>query len=674
MRNWIIVCILMFAFWNESKSEIMWADTVLGCTSDISTRYNVKNQYTAHQALGKPSITSDFGESPCAWMPESNMKRIEWIKLGFKSPKLAKRVFIHENVNPGAIIKVYIYDSLNKEHLIYGNSKIEIGAKEGRIFTIDLDSNSNYTVSAIKIELSLENYIDVYQIDAVGVSDKKEDYKVNINTFGENVKYYVPENLGKSVNSLYSDLGPVISPDGKELFFTRDGHPKNTGKKRQQDIWYSKFVDSINQFSNAINLGAPLNTEGNNFVLSVTPDGNSLLIGNVYNEDGTFSNGLSVSYRNGEQWSFPKGLKIDNFYNHSSTGSYSLGANGKFILLSVLRDDSFGGRDLYVSHLKPDGSWAEPMNLGSTINSSADEDSPFMASDGLTLYYSSSGKPGYGSNDMFMSVRLDSTWSNWSEPINMGKGINTKGWDGFYTIPASGEFAYFVSSENSIGNDDIFRVKLPEELKPKKIVLISGKVLDSKTNKPVSAMILYETLPDGKNIGNARSNPETGEYKIALPEGYKYGFLAQADNYIAVNENVDLTNLKEYKEVEKNLILVPIEKGQVIRINNIFFKYNDFNLLPDSFIELNRLVEFMVKNPNIRIQINGHTDDIGSNESNRVLSTKRANSVVEYLISKGIEKNRMRSVGWGEEKPIADNSIEEGRQQNRRVEFVIINK
>ena len=274
---------------------------------------------------------------------------------------------------------------------------------------------------------------------------------------------------------------------------------------------------------------------------------------------------------------------------------------------------------------------------------------------------------------MFVSRRLDSTWTNSSEPVNLGPQLNTSGWDAYYTIPASGEYAYFVSTTNSYGQEDIFRVKLPESLKPKPVVLISGRVLDANNN-PVDAKIIYETLPNGKEAGIARSDPKTGEYKIALPAGAKYGFLAEAQGFIAINENLDLQNIKYYREITRDLHLVPIEQGQTIRINNIFFEFGKYELLEDSYAELNRIVGFLKDNPNISIQINGHTDNVGIPKSNLILSKKRAEAVEDYLISKGINNTRLNVKGYGQTKPIEKNNTEEGRSRTRRVEFVILNK
>ncbi|MGA2298580.1 MAG: OmpA family protein, partial [FCB group bacterium] len=510
------------------------------------------------------------------------------------------------------------------------------------------------------------------QIDAIAIADTQDTIKPCINLEKDMEAIPEAEHLSKNINSEFSDLCPVISPDGKTLYFTRDKHPENIGTDKNEDIWYAKAVD--NDFEKAKNLGPPINNKWNNFAFSISPDGNALLLGNAYYPNDSIGQGVSISYFKGDNWSFPKKLEIQNYYNlHKKYVGFFLAGSGKVLLSTLERDDSQGGMDLYASFLQNDGTWSEPLNLGTSINTAADEATPFLAADDVSLYFSTAGRCGYGSNDMFVSRRLDSTWTKWSEPVNLGPKLNTPGWDAYYTIPASGEYAYFVSTTNSYGQEDIFRVKLPESLRPKPVVLISGRVLNAN-NEPVDAKIVYETLPSGMEAGIARSNPKTGEYKIALPAGAKYGFLAEAQGFIAINENLDLQNIKNYQEITRDLHLVPIEQGQTIRINNIFFEFGKYELLEDSYSELNRIVSFLKDNPNVSIQINGHTDNIGPAQRNLTLSKKRAEAVSEYLISKGIINSRLKIKGFGQTKPIEKNNTEEGRSRNRRVEFVILNK
>jgi len=273
-----------------------------------------------------------------------------------------------------------------------------------------------------------------------------------------------------------------------------------------------------------------------------------------------------------------------------------------------------------------------------------------------------------------MTKRLDDSWTNWSEPLNMGTDINSPAWDSYYTIPASGEIAYLVSGVNTFGKGDIFRVQNSEATKPNPVVLISGKVLNKKNNFPIAADIIYEILPEGTEAGLANSNPENGDYAIVLPAGKLYSFRADVEGFYAISENLDLTGLTEYKEITRNLYLVPIEVGQTIRMNNVFFDFAKAHLKAESYPELRRVIEFLNDHPNVEIEIAGHTDHVGSDESNLALSGSRTEAVVGYLLNNGANKAQFTSMGYGEGKPIATNDTNEGRALNRRVEFTILKK
>jgi len=297
-----------------------------------------------------------------------------------------------------------------------------------------------------------------------------------------------------------------------------------------------------------------------------------------------------------------------------------------------------------------------------------------MSSDGETLYFSSNREGGLGDNDIWMTKRLDKTWQKWSDPVNMGSPINTPEWDAFFTLDAGGEYAYLTTGLDTYGASDIVRVKLLEREKPNPVVLVSGNVYNAKTKRPLSASLVYETLPDGVEAGNAISNPSDGAFKIILPYNKNYSIRASADHFFAISENLDLDSLIKagYKEIHKDLYLVPIEIGQVVRLNNVFFDFDKWDLRPESYIELNRVVELLTENPAIEIEMSAHTDSRGTDDYNFKLSDNRARSVMEYIISKGIASTRITSHGYGETRPVATNDTDEGRQLNRRVEFKIM--
>ncbi|MCO6494899.1 MAG: OmpA family protein [Bacteroidetes bacterium] len=483
--------------------------------------------------------------------------------------------------------------------------------------------------------------------------------------------------MDKHINTTYSEISPTISPDGKTLYFIRSDHPlNNAGAYSSQDIWVADISNGIENAS-ARHLEAPFNTRTYNSIAGVSPDENTMLIKGYFKKGVYEKKGYSFIYRTVDGWSQPEGIDIKD-YENMAKGTYVAAywtQDGKHLILGFSESSSDDNENLYVSHLQKDGSWSRPISLGPTINTKGNDiHSPFMASDGKTLYYSSNREGGLGSNDIWMSKRLDDSWTKWSEPENLGSEVNTPKWDAYYSIDASGRYAYMASSENSVGLTDIVRIELKQEVQPDPVILIRGKVLNEKTNEPIGATIVYNGIEDGVNYGIARTNPATGEYKIVLPYGKNYDITASAPNFIGVSENLDLRQVGEYREIEKNLFLVPIEVGATVRLNNIFFEFGSANLKEESYSELNRVVEFMQQNPTVKIELSGHTDNVGSDAANNKLSQDRVNSVKSYLVSKGISESRMTAKGYGKTKPVATNDTEEGRQQNRRVEFSILEK
>jgi outer membrane protein OmpA-like peptidoglycan-associated protein len=539
------------------------------------------------------------------------------------------------------------------------------------------------------------------------------------------------ENLGDSVNSTYDELGPVMTPDGQTLYFAIDGRPDNLfGADESQEIWYSNRRKD-GKWSKARRMPLPFNLEQFNSVESVTTDGSTLIIRGAFKNGRYKGPGFSSSSRTANGWSVPQQLEIEAFQDMNK-GVYTnaiLSIDGKTLILAFSEVKKSENNDLYFSRLQENGRWSRPQPLGMDINTPVSEDTPFLAADGKTLYFSSDRQGGLGGHDIYITRRMDDTWQKWSAPVNLGAPVNTEESDTYYTMDATGEFAYLVSDKNSKGSGDIVRVKLKEEFRPDPVVLVAGKVFNSKTKQPLDAMISYEVLPGGGELGVARSNPATGDYKIVLPYGKRYGFRAKAPGFVSVSDNIDLSGLKadknsdmlmdttlrnvsvlENKEqfvvaatgntndailtaddtpllpattkdttvsigkiISRDLYLVPIEVGQVVRLNNVFFDFDKVQLKEESFPELDHIAEFMVENPKVTIEIAGHTDAKGTEEYNLNLSGGRVSSVRDYLVSrKSIDTARIVIKSYGESVPIADNETEEGRAQNRRVEFKIL--
>ncbi|MBC7903035.1 MAG: OmpA family protein [Gemmatimonadaceae bacterium] len=488
------------------------------------------------------------------------------------------------------------------------------------------------------------------------------------------------ENLGENINSDLPELRPTISADGNILFFICESHPANTkynSVPNSQDIWYSER-DTAGVWSEARHLSYPLNTSQYNAVYWISPDNNRILIRGAFNEGAYLGKGVSLcSLKKNGRWSEPDMLVIKNYhkYDRGRQSGATMAHDGKTLLLYMTPEEGGFDNDIYVCFLTPEGYWTEPKSLGKKINVPGyDEMTPYIASDGVTMYFSSNRPGGLGDNDIYMTKRLDKTWQKWSDPVNLGSPINTPDWDAFFTLDAGGEYAYLTTSLNGYGQSDIVRVKLLEQEKPDPVLMVSGNVYNLKTKEPLSANLIYETLPDGTEVGNAVSSAMDGSFKIVLPYDKNYSIRATADKFFAISENLNLDSLVKvgYKEIHKDLYLAPIEIGQVVRLNNVFFDFDKWDLRSESFVELDRVVVLLKENPAIEIEMSAHTDNRGSDEYNIKLSDNRAKSVREYILSKGIAASRIVSQGYGETKPVAPNDTDENRQLNRRVEFTIL--
>ncbi|MET0637572.1 MAG: OmpA family protein [Chitinophagaceae bacterium] len=488
------------------------------------------------------------------------------------------------------------------------------------------------------------------------------------------------ENLGAMINTEFAELRPTVSADGNLLFFICEDHPMNTKYKsirNSQDIWYAER-DSFGKWGEAMHLPFPLNTYHYNAVYWISPDNNRILIRNAFIEGDYVGNGVSMCTRlkNGN-WSKPEMLKIKNYLKYDcgrQTGA-TMAHDGQTLLLYMSEEKGGYNNDIYVCFREGGEFWSEPKSLGKKINlPKYNELTPYLASDGETLYFSSDRPGGFGDNDIWMSKRLDDSWQKWSEPVNLGEPINTPDWDAFFTLDAGGEYAYLTTNLGEFGESDIVRVKLLEKEKPNPIVMVTGNVYNAKTQDPIGASLVYETLPDGVEAGNALSNASDGSFKIVLPYDKNYSIRATADKFFAQSENLNLDSLIKagHKEIHKDLYLVPIEIGQVVRLNNVFFDFDKWDLRAESHLELDRVAKLLKENPAIIIEVSAHTDSKGSDEYNFKLSDERARSVMDYILSKGIDPARISSKGFGETKPVVENDTDENRQLNRRVEFTIL--
>jgi len=669
MKKITLLFILLPLSFLVSAQQVQWAFKVLDHSSQQSSK-----DYAAVQALGIPNALPHQGESVKAWEPKPNEKE-SFIKVGYLKPIIPKQIIIGESFNAGHISAVYVYDASGKEFRL---SSVANGflSPDG-LFHISTQEVT-FNVLAVKVVV-ISNGVRV-GIDAIGITTYDKHFKIQQNENDLIKSNMVAKKMSDNVNSDYMEIGPLISPNGKTLYFSRRGDTANIGGKKDiEDIWYSNWNPANKSWGKANNMGSPLNNEDPNFINSISPDGNTVLLGNSYNADGTMTDGVSLSHKTSTGWSSPVRLVIeDEDRNKSTMVSYFMANSQKILMISNNRKgDSYGENDLYVSFLKADGTWTKPLNLGNKINTDAIEDAPFLASDNKTLYFTSEGLGGYGGSDIYMSRRLDSTWQNWSTPENLGPVVNGSHDESFFSLSASGKQVFFTSQVALDSRDvDMYVLELPAMLAPEPVLLVHGKVYNSKTKELVKGVkISFENLTTATEIGIASSNYDSASYIIILPAGAKYGYLAEKEGYISINENIDLSNMKAYREYEKDLYITPIETGQIVALNNVFFDFDKYELKKESYPELDRLAMLLKKSSTMKIELSGNTDSIGTKAYNDKLSSNRAQAIANYLIVKsGVDKKRIVVKHFGESKPVASNATAKGREMNRRVEFKIVSK
>jgi len=465
-----------------------------------------------------------------------------------------------------------------------------------------------------------------------------------------------------------SDRAPKVAPNGAAIYIVRS--TKDSG---DVILVANRVTDST--WTSASKIGSPLNNKSPNSVIGISQDNNQLTLWGRYKSDGSSDGkGLSSTTRTKDGWSVPTNLEIAGYKNYARHREETISPDGSVIILSYqadsLRKDI---KDLYLSRRIAPGSYSAPVRIAEPISSAFNELSPTIAADGRTLYFSSN-RPGYGDADVWVCKRLDDSWLRWSEPVNMGPGVNTPGWDAFFTIHPTGRYAYMRTSDGF--RNGIYRLTLPldasnQGVLPDPTTIVSGRVLNGATNQPLGGAIKIVSL-DGATSSTAVSEPAQGEYSIVLPTGRDYAFYAERDGFFPVSQLVRLTTSKTSATVRQDLVLFPIALNSIIRLNNVFFETDKFDLQDDSREELLRLVAMLSSRASLHVEIGGHTDDRASASHNQTLSEKRARAVFDFLVLNGVEPHRLTAKGYGKNKPLTKNSTDEDRQRNRRVEFTIV--
>jgi outer membrane protein OmpA-like peptidoglycan-associated protein/tetratricopeptide (TPR) repeat protein len=472
---------------------------------------------------------------------------------------------------------------------------------------------------------------------------------------------FEPHNLGDSINSPVSEYFPTITIDGEQLIYTRRVNNVN-------EDFYSSSLQA-GKWKRSKTLEGNINSALNEGAQNISQDGEWLIFTGCAFPDGFGSCDLYISYHTPDGWSEPENLGR-RINSESWDSAPSLSPDKRDLYFSSTRPDGYGQADIYISHRQMDGSWSVAENAGPQINTAGNESSPFIHADNQTLYFTSTGHVGYGGDDLFVARKK--AQGQWTDAQNLGYPINTIEDEGSLVVAANGTTAYFASDRSdSRGGLDIYSFELRADIRPAKTLWVNGKVLDSITRKGLPSMVELKELSTNEVMSRIQTD-ETGNYLITLPVGKDYAFNVKRKGYLFFSDNFLLSKNAPDSTYKIDIPLQPIQTDASVILKNIFFGVNQSVLEPESFPELDNVISLLKDNPTVRISINGHTDNTGSEADNLKLSRERAKAVVVYLTGKGIAPTRLTSQGFGASKPIASNSSEQGKAINRRTEMKVI--
>ncbi len=494
-----------------------------------------------------------------------------------------------------------------------------------------------------------------------------------------------PISLGTAINSEeHEEYLPSLTADGQTLVFTRNLNGRN------EDFYVSRKVDGQWTESQPIKV---LNTDLNEGAQSVSADGKFIVFTDCGGRSGYGSCDIFYSEVKNGRWTKAKNLgQPVNTRGYESTPSISANRNELYFISD--RSGGEGKTDIWVSYRQADGSWSNPQNLGDQINTPKSESCPFIHPDGQTLYFMSEGHPGMGGVDLFYSRKQAD--GSWGEPVNLGAPINTSGDEGSLIVSLDGKTAYFATNKGAQleydrknnpqmglearGNHDLYQFELYPEARPKSVTYVKAIVTDQLSGDPLEAQFEIIDLNTSKTFV-ASITDKDGEFLVCLPAGQDYALNVSAEQYLFHSENFALTAEYDFSQpflLDIKLQPIPtalpdgMAEGEPIILKNVFFATAKADLRPESVTELNRLYQLLVDNAEMRIQVNGHTDNVGSDEDNLQLSEARAKAVYDFLVEKGIDNARLQYKGFGETKPIDTNDTDAGRQRNRRTEFMVV--
>jgi outer membrane protein OmpA-like peptidoglycan-associated protein/Tol biopolymer transport system component len=499
---------------------------------------------------------------------------------------------------------------------------------------------------------------------------------------------FSPISISDKINTnTEAEYLPSLTADGETLIYTKR-------IRGQEDFYMSKKVN--NEWQTGIAMDN-INTQENEGAQTISADGKRLVFTACNRNDGLGSCDLYIAEQKNNVWTTPTNLKIP-INTRAWESQPSLSADGNTLYFASRRTGGLGGADIWMTTCQPNGTWSEPTNIGAPINTPADDQSPFLHPDGETMYFMSNGHPGMGGHDLFVTRK--NTQGAWETPMNLGYPINTKADEGALVVSLDGKTAYFASDRKYIGTvkegksvfatstaateTDIYSFSLYEAARPRAVTYAKGTVRDANTKLPLAANIAFFDLKEKKLLIQTEADPR-GQFLVCLPAGKNYALEISKEKYVFYSDNFSLADSNSLqKPYVLDVLLQPIPEktvttstsapiiGKPIILKNVFFETGSAALKPESQAELDRLKQLLLENKTMRIQLNGHTDDVGADADNLTLSTNRAKAVYDYLIKNGIVSSRLTYKGFGELQPIDTNSTDAGRKNNRRTEFLVV--
>jgi outer membrane protein OmpA-like peptidoglycan-associated protein len=693
MKQFLLTSAIMLAACIVVAQEVQWASKVLDFSSQLS-----EYQYSATQVLGKPNVLPEYGDNPNAWLP-SRPNRVSFVKVGFEQPMKVRQLAVGESFNPGAIYQVFLYDENDREYLLNTFTPRPLNV-EGRLLNIYL-SETEFSVSAVKIVIDGSKVPGYNGIDAIGISGTTIPIVATKEVAFRRNPGLDNQSLSLGAEKGVSDSRPVFVKSINTLFMTRGNSPENVeGMDDLGDIWQAVFNPSTEEFSPPVSLGESINDIGYNSTNDVLEEGEQqiFLFGNISGKSNKIGENLVTMRRADGTWGNISEQKIKNGRVGSYDADYTFAENGTILIISTLRYDTEGARDLYISRQEANGRWSEPRNMGTSVNTTMDEYSPFYSEDERSLYFATEGFPGFGGTDIFRVTRIGDSWDNWTPPENIGTDINTETNERYFYFDEADDHAYFARM-NADSTYSVIRVERPEFLKKTPLVAVRGNVLNKETNRPVNSVISMLILPEERTYSMTISDESTGAYEVLVPSGNEFKLISEKEGYEPYETTLALENRnseyaynldigmglavlipdeiiaatdEEPEEPEVRPAITPEFETETIISEDAYeitFPFDSDVIDEESYPVIDFLVKFMEKSPDVIIELAGFTDQIGNERYNFKLSIRRALAVKHYMVNKGVDQRRIRVMGFGEHMPIVEGETKQDLRMNRRVEY-----